>query len=340
MGSRTWLNLGLLILAGALAIVAVYLPGVKKTAPLPALTSLTPAAITSIRIERDAQPAIALKKEASGDVQGSTNVGRSQLPASRDTGTSLYGASGRMPGATWRLTEPLQLPANTVVVESLLGLTQAASHAQWVAASLDLEKFKLKSPRIRVRLNDVELGFGDTEPLEGRRYVLAENTVHLITDGYYPKLIAPPASFVSLALLPGPEPLKEIELPGLTLRHDAQGWSAQPGASDAQGSANVAGGRMPEATPDAVNTLAQEWTAAQALQVRLYTAPASRIKPVETVTLRQEGTQPPLRFIIVSRAPELILARPELGVQYHLPQDAAQRLLMLPAAGPADKSSP
>jgi hypothetical protein len=306
MGSRTWLNLGLLVLAGALAIVAVYLPGAKKTAPLPALTSLTPAAITSIRIERKAQPAIALKKEAS----------------------------------SWSLTEPLQLPANTVVVESLLGLTQAASHAQWVAASLDLEKFKLKSPRIRVRLNDVELGFGDTEPLEGRRYVLAGNTVHLITDGYYPKLIAPPASFVSLALLPGPEPLKEIELPGLTLRHDAQGWSAQPGVSDEQGSANVAGGRMPGATPDAVNTLAQEWTAAQALQVRLYTAPASQIKPVETITLRQEGTQPPLRFIIVSRAPELILARPELGVQYHLPQDAAQRLLMLPAAGPADKSSP
>ena len=329
MDSRTWLNLGLLILAGALAIVAVYLPGVKKTAPLPALTSLTPAAITSIRIERKAQPAIALKKEASG----------------------------------WRLTEPLQLPANTVVVESLLGLTQAASHAQWVAASLDLEKFKLKSPRIRVRLNDVELGFGDTEPLEGRRYVLAGNTVHLITDDYYPKLIAPPASFVSLALAPGPEPLKEIELPGLTLRHDSQGWSAQPGASDAQGRAiakgpaNVAGGRMPEATPDAVNTLAQEWTAAQALQVSLYTAPdvqgrtnvaggrtpgatASQIKPVETITLRQQGTQPPLRFIIVSRAPELILARPELGVQYHLPQDAAQRLLMLPAAEPADKSSP
>ncbi|MBI3345550.1 MAG: DUF4340 domain-containing protein [Gammaproteobacteria bacterium] len=312
MDSRTWLNLGLLILAGALAIVAVYLPGVKKTAPLPALTSLTPAAITSIRIERKAQPAIALKKEASG----------------------------------WRLTEPLQLPANTGVVESLLGLTQAASHAQWVAAGLDLEKFKLKSPRIRVRLNDVELGFGDTEPVEGRRYVLAGNTVHLITDGYYPKLIAPPASFVSLALLPGPEPLKEIELPGLTLRHDAQGWSAQPGASDAQGratakgSANVAGGRMPEATPDAVNTLAQEWTAAQALQVSLYTAPVSQIKPVETITLRQQGAQPPLRFIIVSRAPELILARPELGVQYHLPQDAAQRLLMLPAAEPADKSSP
>jgi hypothetical protein len=289
MGSRTWLNLGLLILAGALAIVAVYLPGVKKPAPLPALTSLTPAAITSIRIERKAQPAIALKKEASG----------------------------------WRLTEPLQLPANTVVVESLLGLTQAASHAQWVAASLDLEKFKLKSPRIRVRLNDVELGFGDTEPLEGRRYVLAGNTVHLITDGYYPKLIAPPASFVSLALLPGPARLEDIELPGLTLTHDAQGWSAQPGAS-----------------PDAVNTLVQEWTAAQALQVRPYNAPASQIKLVETITLRQEGTQPPLRFIIVSRAPELILARPELGVQYHLPQDAAQRLLMLPAAGPADISSP
>ncbi|HWQ94682.1 MAG TPA: DUF4340 domain-containing protein, partial [Gammaproteobacteria bacterium] len=300
MNSRTWLNLGLLILAGALVIVSVYLPGVKKPTPLPALTSLTPASVTSIRIERTAQPAISLKKEASGDVQGSTNV-----------------AGGRMPGATWRLTEPLQLPANTVVVESFLGLAQTASHAQWAAASLDLEKFKLKTPRIRVRLNDVELGFGDTEPLEGRRYVLAGNTVHLINDGYYPKLIAPPAYFASLALLPGPEPLKEIELPGLTLRRDAQGWSAQPGASDAQGSANVAGGRMPGATPDAVNTLVQEWTAAQALRVRPYSVPMSQDKPPETVTVRQGGAL--LRFIIVSRAPELILARPEIGVQYHLP---------------------
>lgn len=282
MNSRVWLNIGLLILTGALAIVAVYLPGVKKPPPLPALTSLTPAAITSIRIERKDQPAIALKKEAS----------------------------------SWRLTEPLQLPANTVVVESFLGLAQTASHAQWATASLDLEKFKLASPRIRVRLNDVELGFGDTEALEGRRYVLAGNTVHLIDDGYYPKLIAPPAYFASLALLPGPEPLTQIELPGLTLTRNAKGWSAQPAAA-----------------PDAVNTLVQEWTVAQALQVSLYTAPVSQDKPEEIITLRQ-GAEP-LRFLIVSRTPELILARPELGVQYHLPQDAAQRLLMLPAARPA-----
>jgi len=34
------------------------------------------------------------------DVHGSTNVGRSRRPASRDIGTSLYGTGGRMPGAT------------------------------------------------------------------------------------------------------------------------------------------------------------------------------------------------------------------------------------------------
>lgn len=95
---------------------------------------------------------------------------------------------------------------------------------------------------------------------------------------------------------------------------------------------------MPGATPDAVNTLVQEWTAAQALQVRPYSVPMSQDKPPETVTVRQGGAL--LRFIIVSRAPELILARPEIGVQYHLPQDTAQRLLMLPADEPADKSSP
>ncbi len=289
MGSRTWLNLGLLILASALAIVAVYLPGVKKPAPLPALTSLTPETIISIRIERKNQPAIALKKDISG----------------------------------WRLTEPLPLSANTMTVESLLGLTQAVSHARWPATNLDLEKFKLKSPRMRVRLNNVELGFGDTEALEGRRYVLAGTTVHLITDSYYPRLIAPPVSFVSLALLPDQTRLEQIELPGLRLTRGATGWSAQPSAS-----------------PDAVNILVQEWTAAQALQVSLYTAPAAQINPVETITLRQQDAPTPLRFVIVSRTPELILARPELGVQYHFPQHAAQRLLTLPAAGPTDKLSP
>jgi cell division protein FtsQ len=35
-----------------------------------------------------------------GDVHGRTSVGRSQLPASRDISTSLYGTGGRMPGAT------------------------------------------------------------------------------------------------------------------------------------------------------------------------------------------------------------------------------------------------
>lgn len=95
---------------------------------------------------------------------------------------------------------------------------------------------------------------------------------------------------------------------------------------------------MPGATPDAINTLAQEWMAAQALQVKLYSAPGSQDEAAEIITLRQGAEQ--LRFLIVSRTPELILARPEIGIQYHLPQDAAQRLLMLPAAGPADKSSP
>jgi ATP-dependent Clp protease ATP-binding subunit ClpB len=42
----------------------------------------------------------AIQEMVAGDGQGSTSVGRSQHPASRDTGTSLSGAGGRMPGAT------------------------------------------------------------------------------------------------------------------------------------------------------------------------------------------------------------------------------------------------
>lgn len=58
-----------------------------------------------------------------------THVGRSQLPASHDTGTSLYGASGKTPGATpARQSAPWQME-----------LAQAISDPAQLLRALDLE---------------------------------------------------------------------------------------------------------------------------------------------------------------------------------------------------------
>jgi hypothetical protein len=43
----------------------------------------------------------------------------------------------------------------------------------------------------------------------------------------------------------------------------------------------------------------------------------------------------PIRFQLLARDEELILARTDLGVEYHLPGESAGRLLTLPPFEPA-----
>ena len=50
----------------------------------------------------------------------------------------------------------------------------------------------------------------------------------------------------------------------------------------------------------------------------------------ETVTLEFSTAAEALTFHIVTRTPELILARPDLGIQYHLQADMAGMLLAIP----------
>jgi hypothetical protein len=280
MNTRTQLNLALLILVVISAVVMIYLPGLEKPAPPTALTTLSPDQVTRIQIQRPGLADIQLVKR----------------------------------GQDWIMTAPLALPANVANVDSLLGLTQTPSQQQFAARKQDLDKFKLATPRVRLRLNDTEIAFGDTEPLAQRRYVRIDDTVHLVNEIVYDKLIAAPTAWVSTALLPPASKLLGIDLPGLTLTKQADGhWSLTPSAN--------------ETSMDSINTLVDEWTHAQALQVKPYETGSAEGK----VLLHLQASKNPISFEILARTPELILARPDVGVQYHLPAELADRLLKLPA---------
>ncbi len=283
MNSRTRLNLALLMLVAAAALVAVYLPGLSKpTAPIP-LTRLNAEQITRIQVQRSDQAEIQLVKQAQG----------------------------------WFMTAPFKLPANETGVAALLELSHAPSQARLAATDHDLGKFKLAAPRVRLRLNDVDIAFGDTEPLAQQRYVLTGKTVHLIDETVYDKLIAAPTDWVSTAVLPPNSRPLEIDLPGLKLTQQPDGrWVLTPPA--------------PDVSMDAVNALIDEWTHAQALHVKPYAQGAAQDK----VLVRLQPMQDPISFEITARTPELILARPDAGVQYHLPAELAERLLKLPAPQP------
>lgn len=213
-------------------------------------------------------------------------------------------------GEHWQLVEPVQIPANAFRVESLLRLADEPSQGQLDAKELELSEFGLDAPRIRLYLNDRGFTFGTTEPLNGRRYVHIGDTVHLVTDRYFHLLANGFTEFVNQQLIPPDSRIAEVATPGWRLTRSAEGkWTLNP--------------EKPGLSADALNMLVDNWRHAQAIWIQSY----EKSEAKGQVTVRLEGVEQPLQFDILAREPEFILARPEIGLQYHLAEDAARSLL-------------
>ncbi len=218
----------------------------------------------------------------------------------------------RRESAVWRLVVPLSLPANEHRVAALLGLAAARVHDGFRAQGNDLKQFGLEPPTARVLLNDDEFLFGDTESLNGWRYVLYGTDVHLITDAYYHHLLATPAAFVDPAPIGVDARPVAFILSGATLRLENGSWQIEP----------------PEAGlgADSGNRLAQAWKSARAASVKRFDP---SLGWSETIQVELNGETAPLRFQVARLEHELVIGRPQWNVQYHFPKRAGLRLVEL-----------
>lgn len=215
---------------------------------------------------------------------------------------------------TWWMVEPIEIPASDYRVQSVLNITRAHSLAHYDAAAVDLGRIGLDPPEVRVIYNaDTVLAFGAQTPMDHRRYVRSGDTVHLISGSGYYHLVGQYPTFVDTALLPPGARIVALHLPELTLAQREQGWAVSP---------------QPENfSMDAVNALLEHWRYTRALDVLRHEPRRSRGSV--RVVLADGNT---ITFAIMARNPELVLARPELGLEYRLTAEAADRLLALPAS--------
>lgn len=277
MSKRNLLNLGLLLLIGILVPLAIYEPGIESPLEEQALLDIDRDAVTLVHIERQGQETVAMTRDPLGN---------------------------------WVLNEPLAIGASEFRLSSLLRITEQKSLGSFPADSEHLARYGLDSPRVTLTLNDLKIAFGDTTPLDQRRYVRVGDRVHLVSDTLYYHLIGSYTTFIRQELLPEGASITALTLPGIKVRWQEDHWQVEP---------------RPEAfSADQVTRLIDAWKLASAVQVKPYDG-----KEGEIITIETKGREPSLVFLLTSRNPDLVLARPDLGIQYHLSDHSADELLNL-----------
>lgn len=85
--------------------------------------------------------------------------------------------------------------ANADRVSQLLRICQTPSLERFDAPD-DLSPFGLVPAPIQLRLDGLLLNIGTTDPINGWRYVKIGEQIHLIADGFYHHLTAPPEAWL------------------------------------------------------------------------------------------------------------------------------------------------
>ena len=229
----------------------------------------------------------------------------------------------RRDGRWFLLADNRELPAADFQVRALLRLLEATATRHYPAGSLDLAALGLQPPRARVVMDDVDFRFGATDALKKQRYVQVGDTVYLIDDQYQHLLNAAWPNFVSRQILEGRGAITRLELPEMTLAYTDDGhWQLDPEQQDV--------------SADALQILIENWQNATALLTRRDDDSATG----ETVTVYTRDSTRPIVLRIVTRTPDLILARADWGIQYLLPGSEADDLFTLPQPAPEPAAEP
>ena len=211
-------------------------------------------------------------------------------------------------GNQWMIQTPYDIAANNMRINTILKLLQAHSYTQLDSNDVELNRFLLDDPVVSIQFDDTKIDFGDTSPIgkDKLRYVLLNNIVHLINDSLYQQLLTNASFFISPKLIPEESNIKALHL----LEHDIQLvdgiWKIDP--------------NMDIGTDDIIAVL-NAWRNAEAITVRKFIR--GDIK--EKITIELDQTQA-IEFLVVSPLPNLVLARPEFNVQYHISSYEAEKL--------------
>ena len=212
----------------------------------------------------------------------------------------------------WQITEPVRIAANNFRINSILKLADAPIHKSYPISVLDTDNIGLDSAQrsdntTAVSFGDTMFRFGTINPATNLRYIQIDETVYTIEDVYYPLLSSHFGTLVSLSLLPENSIIEKLVLINQTISKDSNDrWQS-----------NI------DISADSIAAALEGWKAFQAFGIHEY-MPRD---PLGEVFVYLEGNEEPLSFRATDTNPWLILARPEIGLEYHLDIEAYDKLI-------------
>ena len=220
----------------------------------------------------------------------------------------------RRDGEGWRITAPVDWPADTANVKRLLSILKLESSALAEVADVDLQALGLQPPKATLRLNDTTLAFGASNNIGGRRYVLIDSRIYLVPDVHLTFAAQGMPGIVDRRLLPGDLDISTLRLPELEIRRSEGQWQSSRDATTTQ---------------DQLELLVGNWQALPASRIHLFDAGAGPGEPIEAHFTNGQR----IDFLLLSTQPEIIIANPGIGLQYHFRANLYNQLIAPAADG-------
>jgi hypothetical protein len=216
---------------------------------------------------------------------------------------------------TWVIKNPVSIDANNFRINSLLDLLNTPVHNKYSVTEINLKSIGLQEPITSIQLNDTFIAFGESNPATGLRYIKIDNLIYTIEDVFFPLLSSNFSTLVSLNMLPADSKISKLTLQNQMITKDSNHfWQS-----------NIA------TTADNINTIIDNWQHTQAFGVHKYFARnPDKTTADDEVLIYLQSQQQPIRYLITDTDPWLILARPEIDIEYHLELKAYDMLISPP----------
>ena len=211
----------------------------------------------------------------------------------------------------WDIESPINWPAQEINVRRLLSILKIEADALADTADVDLAALGLQPPKASMRFNGIPLLFGATNNIGGRRYAMLDEKLYLLPDVHLVFVNQGLAGLVDRRLLPGHQDIVSLRLPDLELRLDENNlWRSNQAIEFSQAS---------------LLRLVDNWRDLQATRISNFDL---ELPPRQLIEIELADGEV-IEFLLMSEDPEIIIAHPNLGLQYHFRRDYRDQLITL-----------